>query len=32
MAARVVALIEHPAEDEGPRPRSKRAKNQASLL
>ena len=32
MAARVVALIEHPAEDEEPRTRSKRAKNQASLL
>ena len=32
MAARVVALIEHPAEDEEPRTRSKRAKNQASLI
>ena len=32
MATRVVALIEHPAEDEEPRSRSKRAKNQASLL
>jgi hypothetical protein len=32
MATRVVALIEHPAEDEDPRTRSKRNKNQASLL
>jgi hypothetical protein len=32
MATRVVALIEHPAEDENAKPRSKRAKNQASLL
>jgi hypothetical protein len=32
MAQRVVALIEHPAEDEGPKPRSRRNKNQASLL
>lgn len=31
MAARVVALIEHPAEDEA-KARPKRAKNQASLL
>ena len=32
MATRVVALIEHPAEDEGPKPRPRRNKNQASLL
>jgi hypothetical protein len=32
MAQRVVALIEHPAEDEGPRPRGRRNRNQASLL
>lgn len=32
MATRVVALIEHPAEDEEPRARAKRNKNQASLL
>lgn len=32
MAQRVVALIEHPAEDETAAPRTKRAKNQASLL
>ena len=32
MAQRVVALIEHPAEDESKPARSKRAKNQASLL
>lgn len=32
MAQRVVALIEHPAEDEAGPPRSRRAKNQASLL
>jgi hypothetical protein len=32
MAQRVVALIEHPAEDEGPKPRSKRSRSQASLL
>lgn len=32
MAARVVALIEHPAEDEGPKGRAKRPKNQSSLL
>jgi hypothetical protein len=32
MAQRVVALIEHPAEDETAAPRPKRAKNQASLL
>lgn len=32
MATRVVALIEHPAEDEDPRQRPKRNKNQASLL
>ena len=32
MATRVVALIEHPAEDEGATPRPKRNKNQASLL
>ena len=32
MATRVVALIEHPAEDEGPQPRARRNKNQASLL
>ena len=32
MAQRVVALIEHPAEDESKPARPKRAKNQASLL
>lgn len=32
MAQRVVALIEHPAEDETATKRPKRAKNQASLL
>lgn len=33
MAARVIAVIEHPAEDERKKPgRSKRARNQASLL
>jgi hypothetical protein len=32
MATRVVALIEHPAEDEEPRTRAKRNKNQASML
>jgi hypothetical protein len=32
MATRVVALIEHPAEDESTPKRTKRAKNQASLL
>lgn len=32
MASRVVAIIEHPAEDEEPRPRSKRNRNQAALL
>jgi hypothetical protein len=32
LAARVVALIEHPAEDDEPRPRARRNKNQASLL
>lgn len=32
MASRVVAIIEHPAEDEEPRPRTKRNRNQASLL
>ena len=33
MAARVVALIEHPAEDEQqPRPAGRRSRNQASLL
>jgi hypothetical protein len=31
MAARVVAMIEHPAEDEEPR-RAPKKKNQASLL
>ena len=33
MATRVVAVIEHPAEDEErPKPRAKRSRNQASLL
>ncbi|MEA2476873.1 MAG: hypothetical protein QOF16_779 [Actinomycetota bacterium] len=32
MATRVVAVIEHPAEDEQKAPSRKRAKNQASLL
>jgi hypothetical protein len=32
MAQRVVALIEHPAEDETKTPRSKTSKNQTSLL
>lgn len=32
MATRVVALIEHPAEDETAPKRTKRAKNQTSLL
>ena len=32
MASRVVAIIEHPAEDEEPRARPKRNRNQSSLL
>ncbi len=32
MATRVVAVIEHPAEDEEPRARKKKAKTQPSLL
>ena len=32
MATRVVAIIEHPAEDERAAPARKRSKNQASLL
>jgi hypothetical protein len=32
MAARVVAMIEHPAEDEEPRKPSKRSRTQASML
>lgn len=32
MSSRVVAVIEHPAEDEEPRRKPKRTRNQASLL
>ena len=32
MAARVVAVIEHPSEDEEPAPRKRRPKNQPSLI
>jgi hypothetical protein len=32
MAARVVAVIEYPSEDEEPAPRKRRAKNQPSLI
>jgi len=32
MASRVVAMIEHPAQDEEPGPRAKRNRNQSSLL
>lgn len=32
MAARVVAVVEHPSEDELKAPRARKARNQASLL